>query len=188
MPAPNTAHDPHHRGRMGFTLLEVFSAIVVILILVTLLVPGYEVVRMRVEKAACINNLRQLYVGANSYIQEHGGWPQVNPALLQAPNNAYDEAWIEDFMPFGVGRSSWICPTTQRDLGGPDYTQPLNHRADYVAFPFDNKRITPNRWPTAPWFVERGNVHGNGNLVIESNGAVIEMTSIISQSSPSPSP
>jgi len=154
------------------------TALVVIMILITLLIPGYEVVRMRLEKAACANNLRQLYVAANSYVQEYGRWPQVNPALLKAPNNAYDEAWIEALIPFGVGRASWICPTIERDLGGADYTQVTNYRADYVAMPFDMKHLTPFQWPTAPWFVERGNVHGNGNLVMQSNGAVVELVQL----------
>jgi hypothetical protein len=162
---------------------------VVIMILITLLIPAYETVRMRVDKVACTNNLRQLYVGANSYIQEYGHWPQVNPALLQAANNAYDEAWIEDFMPFGVSRGTWICPTMERDLGGPDYTQLGNYRSDYIAMPFDMKHTTPFRWNTAPWFAERGNVHGNGNLLIQSNGAVVELIQLLpSSGSSSPGP
>jgi type II secretory pathway pseudopilin PulG len=159
----------------GFTILEIMTVMMVILILFTLMVPGYEQIRARLDKVACTNNLRNLYVGASSYVQDHGSWPQVNPALLQQPNNAYDEAWIQDFMPYGVSRGTWICPTIQRGLGGPDYNQLENHRADYVAMPFDSKHITPYRWAMAPWFAERGNVHGNGNLVILTAGAVIEV-------------
>jgi type II secretory pathway pseudopilin PulG len=176
--------------RLGFTLLEIMSCLVVIMILVILLVPAYEQVRMRLDKIACMNNLRQLYAGANSYVQEYGHWPQVNPALLQAPNNAYSEAWIEDFIPFGISRGTWICPTMERDLGGPDYTQPANYRADYIAMPFDMKRITPYRWAFSPWFIERGNVHGNGNLVMQANGAVVELikpqTALPGSASPTP--
>jgi len=160
----------------AFTLLEVLCAIVVILILVTLMVPGYESIRGRIEKVACSNNLRQVYVGANSYVQEYGHWPQIDPALLKKSDNAYDEAWIEALLPFGIGRGSWICPTIQRDLGGPDYNQPANYRTDYMAMPFDSKHVTPYQWPTSPWFVERGNVHGDGNLMIQTNGAVSELT------------
>ena len=177
--------------RGGFTILEIASAIVVILILVTLMVPAYEQVRSRLDKVACTNNLRQLYVGANSYVQDYGRWPQVNPALLPAPNNAYEEAWIEDFIPYGVSRGSWICPTIERDLGGPDYMQPANYRADYMAMPFDSKHPTPFRWGMAPWFVERANVHGNGNLMIQSNGAVVElsqMAPVPKGGAPSPAP
>jgi type II secretory pathway pseudopilin PulG len=166
------------RNFKGFTILEIFTCIVVILILATLLVPAYDQVRVRLEKAACANNLRQLYVAGSAYVQEYGHWPQVNPILMRSTTHAYDEAWIEDFIPYGVGRASWICPTIERDLGGPDYTQPANYRADYIAMPFDSNRLTPFKWTTAPWFVERGNVHGNGNLVIQSNGAVVELVQV----------
>ena len=53
-----------------------------------------------------------------------------------------------------------------------------NYRADYVAMPFDGKRITPSRWPNQPWFVERGNMHGNGNLLILANGSVTDLNSL----------
>jgi len=166
---------------------------VIIMILLTLLVPAYEQVRIRMDKVSCTNNLRQLYVGANAYIHEYGSWPQVNSALVSATNtsyNAYDEAWIETFLPLGIGRATWICPTMERELGGIDYTQPANYRADYLAMPFDSKHITPFQWPTFPWFAERGNVHGNGNLMILSNGSVVELPlySASSLGSPSPSP
>jgi hypothetical protein len=156
--------------------MEIFTALVVILILVTLMLPAYDTIRARMDKVACSNNLRQLYVAAGAYIQEYNEWPQIDPQLMKAANNAYDEAWIEAFMPFGVERGTWICPTIERNLGGPDYTQKANYRTDYIAMPFDNKRITPFKWATSPWFVERGNVHGNGNLVVQANGAVLELT------------
>ncbi len=160
----------------GYSLLELCTTIAVICIIATLLVPAYEVVRMRLDKASCMNNLRELYVGGNAYLQEYEHWPQVNPALLEGGNSStYDEAWIEALLPFGVNRINWICPTVERDLGGPDYTQPANYRTDYVAMPFDSKNYTPYRWPFYPWFVERGNVHGNGNLMILANGAVTEL-------------
>jgi prepilin-type N-terminal cleavage/methylation domain-containing protein len=176
------------RTRAGFTLLELATVILVIAILATLLIPALEQVKERVEKVNCTNNIRQLYTGASSYMQEYGHWPQVNPALLQQPNHAYDEAWIEDFLPFAIDRGTWICPTIQRQLGAPDYTQKENYRTDYLAMPFDGKPRTPYQWPTAPWFVERGNVHGNGNLVIQSNGAVVELVTSNPASSSSPTP
>jgi len=150
--------------------------LVIIFILVTLSVPAFEQVRVRVEKVNCMGNLRQLYTGANSYAQDKGQWPQVNPSVYKQNNGAYDNAWIEDLMPYGIGRATWICPTIQRQLGGPDYTQTDNYRTDYIAMPFDSKHLTPYKWPEYPWFVERGNVHGNGNLMIEANGSVTELT------------
>lgn len=164
--------------RRGFTLMEVMTAMAVIFILAVLSFPAINQVRSHVERVNCTNNLRQLYVGASQYYQEYKHWPQVNPALLKQPHNAYDEAWIEAYLPYGVGRASWICPTIQRALGGPDYTQPDNYRTDYIAMPYDAKPLTPNQWPQQPWFAERGNVHGTGNLVILANGSVTDLYSL----------
>lgn len=158
--------------------MEVSTAIAVIAILACLSYPAFSQVRSRIERVNCTNNLRQLYVGASGYYQQYRQWPQVNPALLHAPNHAYDEAWIEAYLPFGVSRQAWICPTIQRELGNPDYTQPANYRADYLAMPYDSKPMTPTTWPSQPWFAERGNVHGSGNLVILANGSVTDLNSL----------
>jgi type II secretory pathway pseudopilin PulG len=158
--------------------MEITTAIVVICILFTLSIPAFQQVRVRVERANCSNNLRQLYIGAELYLQQNRHWPQVDPSLLKAPNRAYDEAWIEAYLPFGITRQTWICPTMQRNLGGPDFTQPQNYRADYLAMPFDSKTFSPTKWPSQPWFAERGSVHGTGNLVILGNGSVTDLQSI----------
>lgn len=166
------------RSNRGFTLLEVASAIAVICILAVLSIPAVNEVRSRVERVNCSNNLRQLYTAASGYYQDHRHWPQVNPILLSGANHAYDEAWIEAYLPYGATRPVWICPTIQRSLGGPDYTQPENYRADYIAMPYDSKPLTPLTWPSQPWFAERGNVHGTGNLVILANGSVTDLQTL----------
>ena len=169
---------PRTRRHRGFTLMELATVIAVIFILVVLSIPAYETVRSRIERVNCTNNLRQLFIGASAYYQQNRQWPQVNPALLNAPNHAYDEAWIEAFLPFNIPRQVWICPTIQREMGSPDYTQPQNYRADYIAMPYDSKPLTPTTWPLQPWFAERGNVHGTGNLVILANGSVTDLDSL----------
>jgi len=158
--------------------MELTTVMAVIAILAVLIFPAYEQVRSRVERVNCSNNLHQLYVGASAYLQEYKHWPQISPTLLSAPNHAYDEAWIEAYLPFGISRQAWICPTIQRELGGPDFTQPQNYRTDYIAMPYDPKPLTPTTWPSQPWFAERGNVHGTGNLIILANGSVTDLDSL----------
>ena len=53
----------------------------------------------------------------------------------------------------------------------PDPAKP-KERIDYYPTPFDNKEITPHRWAEQPWFIERGAVHGAGNLMIFPDGSV----------------
>ena len=162
----------------GFTIMEILTVMTVIAILAVLSFPVYAQVRAHIERINCTSNLRQLFAGASAYLQDTHHWPQVNPSLLNQPNHAYDEAWIEAYMPYGVSRQCWICPTIERGLGGPDYTQPENYRADYLAMPYDSKQLSPTQWPRQPWFAERGNVHGTGNLLILANGSVTDLYSI----------
>jgi hypothetical protein len=80
--------------------------------------------------------------------------------------------------PFGVSRKTWICPTIQDLLRNPDYSRPENARADYFAMPFDDKPTTPHQWPRQPWFVETGDVHGNGNLIIFTDGSISDLKTV----------
>lgn len=163
-------------GRQAaFSLMELMTVIVIIALLVVLLLPAVNMVRERTDKARCMGNLRNLYYGANAYVQDKGSWPQINPGLMKTNSTQYAAQWIAAIEPYGIVRGIWICPTLQRDLGSPDYTKPQNVRTDYFATPFDAKRMTPYQWPTQPWFIERGDVHGNGNLLIFTDGRVVAL-------------
>ena len=63
-------------------------------------------------------------------------------------------------------------------LHNPDYSKPENARADYFAMPFDNKPTTPHQWPRQPWFVETADVHGNGNLIIFTDGSISDLKTV----------
>lgn len=169
---------PWKQQRSAFTLLELMTVIVIIAILAVLLFPAYTSLMRRAEKIRCIGNLRTLYFGANSYVQDHGYWPQIDPQLIKDKTNKYGEAWQAALAPFGVPQESWICPTVQRELNNPDYKKSQFGRVDYIATPFDSKRITPYLWPTQPWFLERGDVHGNGNQMIFTDGHVSELNEL----------
>jgi len=169
----------------GFTLLEMATVLVVIGILATLLLPAIENIRLRVEKVQCMSNLRNLYAAASGYVQQNGHWPQIDTHLLATDKKAYAAAWIAALQPMGLAPKNWICPTVQRTNNNPNYLQPNLARVDYIAMPFDNKESTPYRWPSQPWFVENGDVHGNGNLIIFTDGSIRELNEV--RTSPPPS-
>jgi prepilin-type N-terminal cleavage/methylation domain-containing protein len=166
------------KGKAGFTLIELLTVVLIISILAVMLYPALSTMTSRAEKVKCMSNLRTLYYGANCYVQQNGYWPQVNPRLIQSKSADYARAWQTALSPFGISQVSWICPTVQRQLHNPDYTQPNNVRIDYLATPFDTKRMTPYLWPTQPWFLERGDVHGHGNLMIFTSGNIVELDDI----------
>ena len=157
------------RNRRAYTVLELVTVILVLSILLVLFFPVVGQVRRRVEKSRCLANLRGLHVATNSYMQDHHSWPQI--AVTAGGDQATSaKAWIETLKPYGIEQINWICPTQQRNLEAPDLSDPSNVRIDYTAFPYGNKPQDPFRYATQPWFIENGDVHGNGQLLIFPDG------------------
>lgn len=166
------------KGKQGFTLLELLSVIVIIAILLVMLFPAIQSIQSRVEKVRCMTNLRGLYGACSLYIQQTGHWPQIDPTLMATDKKSYTSAWIAALQPMGISPKNWICPTIQRTYGDPDYTQEDSMRIDYLATPFDDKTYTPYRWSAQPWFVENNDAHGNGNLIIFTDGSIRELEDV----------
>jgi len=121
-------------------------------------------------------NLHSLYIAADLFVQRNGSWPQIPHS--NADPTTFANAWIDALAPFGPTRQTWICPTIEGLLNNPDYLQPNDARLDYMPMSFDDKTITPHRWPRQPWFVETADVHGNGNLLIFTDGSIAELGDI----------
>lgn len=174
---------------LAFTLLEVLIAIIVIAVLATLLFSASSIMRARAQRAQCSANLRNLYIAAESFIQQNGSWPQIRMVSdSDADEQNYARTWINALRPFGPSEKTWICPRIQDLLGNPDLSKEENIRVDYFAMPFDEKPITPHQWPRQPWFVETGDVHGNGNLIIFTDGSISDLKTVATSASPAPSP
>jgi prepilin-type N-terminal cleavage/methylation domain-containing protein len=170
----------------GFTLLELCITIVIIGILATVLIAALSVMRERSQRVQCMSNLRNLYAGAELFVQQNGSWPQVSMPddESDSADQQYAKAWIDALAPFGPTQKTWVCPTMQEFLKNPDLTKPENVRIDYLATAFDDKPTTPHEWPRQPWFGEVGNMHGNGNLIIFTDGSISDLKTLM----PSPSP
>ena len=166
----------------AFTILEVSIAIVIIAILTVLMIPVISKFRARAQRAQCSANLKNLYIAADLYLQENGTWPQIARSGPDAAPEEFANAWITALAPFGPTRKTWICPTIENLMENPDYTTAAETRIDYIATPFDDKPATPHRWPRQPWFAERADVHGNGNLIIFTDGSIGDLKSILQNS------
>src|SRR5207248_7243698 len=127
----------------------------------------------------CTSNLRNLYIVANLYVQQNGSWPQISMVnSSDTPFQDYARAWIAALGPFDARQQTWICPTIQGLLGNPDLSKPENARIDYYAMPFDDKPMTPYQWPRQPWFIETADVHGNGNLIVFTDGSISDLKTV----------
>ena len=167
------------RKGSGFSVLELFIVIVIMAILATLLIPVFSHMRARGQRVQCMANLRNLYAAAELYVQQNGSWPQI-PTVddSDAAEQLYAKNWINALSPFGPTQKTWVCPTIQSLLQNPDLAKPENVRVDYVATAFDDKPTTPHQWPRQPWFAEVGDVHGNGNLLIFTDGSISDLKTV----------
>ena len=123
-----------------------------------------------------------VYLGAEFYLQDHKQWPQIDPRLLlDKESDEYARLWMAALKPYKVSKESWHCPTVQKAMGGDaaDPAKKPKERIDYFPTPFDSKEITPHRWSEQPWFIERGAVHGEGNLMIFPDGSIKTLDEIV---------
>ena len=161
-------------AQRAFTLLEFMTVILVVTILLVLFFPVVEQFQRRLEKVRCIGNLRSLHVATNTYIQDHHTWPQI-AVVNGGEESTLATAWIETLKPYGLTQINWICPTTQKKLNAPDLTDPANVRIDYTPFPYGHSPQDPFKYANQPWFIEKGDVHGNGQLLIFPGGNAEEL-------------
>lgn len=163
--------------RRAFTLMELTTVIMIIAILLAMIFPAFSYMRSRAEGTKCAGNLRSLYVAATTYIQTTGQWPQIDPGTLNTPE--YPDAWIKVFESYNITEQNWVCPSVQRQLNNPDLTKRESRRVDYFATPFGDKRHLPYKFPRQPWFIERGDMHGDGQLIVFPDGRVKTLREVL---------
>ena len=163
----------------AFTLLELMTTMIVVAILLVMLFPVYTQIIRRMQRTSCMANLRSL---AHRRQPVRAGSPDVAA-------DRHERAWTpRRWRPTGSTRCSptdWPSATgfarpSRNCCSIPDLDDPENARIDYTATPFDRNPMTPFRWSRQPWFIENGDVHGNGNLIIFPDGHIQEVGDFLS--------
>jgi len=132
------------KGFQGFTLIELLVVIAIIAILAALLLPALTKAKARAKQIACLNNLRQVGIGAVMYTGDYKGYPGAyspdtgayvwmtrilpltsgNRAVFQCPAAAPDSAWDTNINntlggrdEFGLPDSYAVTPTSRFSFG-----------------------------------------------------------------------
>ena len=167
----------------GVTVLELAVVMVIIGILTAMLLPVYSSYVQRIEQAKCLANLRNLYAAASGYLQANGSWPQIPPSLMTTDPKQHARDWVEVLKPYGAPHAVWICPTIQRESGEPmdSFDTVENYRIDYVPTTFNDNPTSPLQFARNPWFMEKGNCHDGGNLIMFADGSTASVRDLIQQ-------
>ena len=152
----------------AFTILEILAVIAILAVLTALSFPAFEKIRPAAERVICMNNLRNLRSAFEVYATE--GWPQI-PEGISLGSLAEQRWWLEKTeKDLGLSKSAWQCPTIRRQFARePEKDRPLIH---YLPTPFSKEPNRANKSTQMPWFIEIGNAHGQGNLLVRQNGTV----------------
>lgn len=153
----------------AFTLVELIVVVALIGVLASLLTLGFQHSLRKTEAANCMSNLRGLYTGLSSLHLDLQQWPQL-PEHVVPGTIEEEEFWIETLKPYGLREKDWKCRTQERLLKS-DKSSGEVAKIHYIPALFDSVQMRPRLW-VQPWVMEIGDVHGNGNHVLLSDGSV----------------
>ena len=100
----------------GFSLIELLVVIAIVGILAALLLPAVSISKRKAQQIQCVNNLRQLGIGLQTFLVENRSYP-----LLYENTNGVN--WINQLEHDGLGTTQpatnfyqkgvWLCPSAQ---------------------------------------------------------------------------
>jgi prepilin-type N-terminal cleavage/methylation domain-containing protein/prepilin-type processing-associated H-X9-DG protein len=82
------------RAKAGFTLVELLVVVAVIGILIALLLPAIQAAREAGRRSQCANNLKQMGLAADQYLDAYGAFP------ASWVNGVESVAWARSLLPF----------------------------------------------------------------------------------------
>ena len=164
---------------LGFTLLEVLAAILILSILAAMLLPNLRQYIDRAGEVVCISRMRSITVGLHNYLQDHNAlWPQ-GPSLNEP--EPWEKFWLAVLQPYDISEKVWQCPTVNSRLAS--LGQPLKDRPKvaYIPTMFSAEAGIANRWSTQPWLIERTSAHEQGPFICFPDGSVKSFFKVLAE-------
>ncbi|MDX1966457.1 MAG: DUF1559 domain-containing protein [Planctomycetaceae bacterium] len=150
----------HLVSRRAFTVLELFISLAVIGILVSLILPAVLQARAASRRLQCTNNLKQIALATQSYVEQWGAVPQLTPLFKLLPYVERTELQALLALPqFPAGANAdvpaYYCPADA--LVGAYVNQqafiasyPMNSGTDFVSS--NGLQVQPSRrFPEISW-------------------------------------
>jgi len=127
----------------GFTLIEVLVVIGVVALLVALLIPAVQTAREAARRGQCLNNLRQLGIALNAYLNDHQVFPMGRNGTTNYSPHAMLLPYLEQpalYAAINMGLDSF----SGTDPTSPNYTAAWTQLSS-LACPSDTFQEGPGR-------------------------------------------
>jgi len=144
----NPAHRTSAPKATGFTLIELLVVIAIIAILAAMLLPALASAKERANRISCVNNVRQMVIGANLYA---GDFTDILPPV-HLPSHSFQEFNAEHYGRYiyydssGANQPLTKNITSSQQYQNLGYLFPLNYIGDGKAFYCPSYNKKPNTY------------------------------------------
>lgn len=148
--------------------MELLVAVVVIAVLAGLLIGCVRMVRESAKRTACVNNLRQMGMGALAFRQDNAAYPNGDPiGSWPACVAAATVFTLADT--YGLDQRAWTCPDGPRALAFTDFGNSQISEADARTAPTTSRAVVSYQYlanfgASYPWVIRRA--HQEANLAL----------------------